>query len=159
VAGTTEDLAAYWFCPKDGSQLTEVTRGEGTGGMFEVRLAVLEVAIANAEAVGKLDPEQVEEAMTLARKLLESGDRESITLVSVECPSCNFKAVAPLAMVTVDEKTYEKQIKTVRKVIREAERTRKRVGERPSYYRWIWYFLIFGGGGVFIYYLLQSLLG
>lgn len=158
MAGTTEDFATYWFCPDDGSQMTEVVRGE-TGGQFEVRLDVLDVAIANAEAVGKLDPEQVEGAKTLARKLLEYGDREHITLVSVECPSCSFKAVAPLAVVAVDQKTYEKQIKTVKKVLSEAARTRKRTGEQPSY-RWLWYLLIFGGSAItFIYYLLRAILG
>ncbi len=158
MAETTEDFAAYWFCPKDGSQMTEVTRGE-IGGQFEVHLGVLDVAIANAEAVGKLDPEQVEEAKSLARKLLESGEQEHITLVSVECPSCGLKAVAPLAVVAIDQKTHEKQIKTVKKVLSEAKRTMKRTGEQPSY-RWLWYLLIFGGSAItFIYYLLRALLG
>lgn len=138
--------------------MTEVTRGE-IGGQFEVRLDVLDVAIANAEAVGKLDPEQVEGAKILARKLLESGEREYITLVSVECPSCGLKAVAPLAVVAVDQKIHEKQIKTVRKVLSEAERTRKRTGEQQSY-RWLWYLLIFGGSAItFLYYLLRAILG
>ena len=161
VASTTEDLTVYWFCPKDGSQLTEVALTDGAGGRFEVSLELLDVAIDNAEAVGKLDPEQVEEAKGLARKLLESEDRECITLISVECPQCHFKGVAPLMAVTSDKKTYEKQIKTVKKVMSEAQRTRRKTGTGDSTsYRWIWYLVLFGGSAItFLYYMFRAILG
>jgi len=161
VASTTENLTVYWFCPNDGSQLTEVALTDGAGGRFEVSLDVIDVAIDNAEAVGKLDPEQVEEAKALARNLLESEDRDCITLVGVECPQCNFKGVAPLMTVTSDQKTYEKQIKTIRKVISEAQRTRRKTGTGESTsYRWIWYILLFGGSVItFLYYIFRGLIG
>ena len=157
----TDDLTLYWFCPNDGSHMTEVTRGEGTGGRFDVHMAVLEVAIANAEAVGKLDPNQVEEATNLAKQLLDSGVPEPITLVSVECPSCNSKAVAPLTFVTADENTQKRQIKSVKQVLNAAKRSRRQVGGETSgisgILRYRWYLMIGLSIITFLYSILRSM--
>ena len=157
----TDDLTLYWFCPKDGSHMTEVTRGEGTGGRFEVHMAVLKVAIANAEAVGKLDPDQVDEATNLAKQLLESGVSEPITLVSVECPTCNFKAIAPLTFVIADEKTQERQIKSVKRVLNEAKRSRRQTGGETSgiggILRYRWYLMIGLSLITFLYSILRAM--
>ena len=157
----TDDLTINWFCPNDGSQMTEVTRGEGTGGRFEVHMAVLDVAIANAEAVGKLDPNQVEEATNLAKQLLESGVPEPITLVSVECPTCNSKAVAQLTFVSADEKTQKRQINSVKQVLNEAKRSRRQTGGENSgisgILRYRWYIMIGLSMITFLYSILRAI--
>ncbi|MFW9915221.1 MAG: hypothetical protein ACFFGZ_06375 [Candidatus Thorarchaeota archaeon] len=160
------DFNSMWFCPNDKTKLHEKTL-RNQGGKFPVNISQPEIGINNALAVRKISENQRTEALELIRELARQfPDKKMLTLVSVECPICGFRAITPelstLGALTSSKAVRKGQVKTIQSITRQAEVAAKKSstgqGNRPN----IFLILILAGMvasilGAAIVYLLQYL--
>lgn len=160
------DFNSMWFCPNDKTKLHEKTL-RNQGGKFPVNISQPEIGINNALAVRKISENQQTEALELIQELAQQfPDKKMLTLVSVECPICGFRAITPelstLGALTSSKAVRKGQVKTIQSITRQAEVAAKKSstgqGNRPN----IFLLLIIAGMlasilGAAIVYLLQYL--
>jgi hypothetical protein len=160
------DFNSMWFCPKDKIKLQERTF-RNQGGKFLVNVNQPETGINNALAVRKISEEQREKALELSQGLMtQFPDKRDVTLVSVECPICGFKSIAPdlatLGGLKSSDDVRKGQVKTVRSIVKQAEAaTKQRGGSQGSRFSiWLLFigFSLLASLGVVIYYVINVLL-
>ncbi|MHA2270607.1 MAG: hypothetical protein ACXACI_02005 [Candidatus Hodarchaeales archaeon] len=160
------DFNSMWFCPKDKTKLHEKTL-RNQGGKFPINISQPEFGINNALAVRKISENQRAEALELIQELAQQfPDKKTLTLVSVECPICGFRAITPelstLGALTTSKAVRKGQVKTIQSITRQAEVAAKKSsagqGNRPNIFLLM---ILFGAVasllGVAIVYLLQYL--
>jgi len=126
----TSDLNGLWFCPNDKTKLLECTF-RNQGGKFPVNTNQPENGINNALAVRKISENQRAEALELVQKLSKQfPDKSVLTLVSIECPICGFRSVAPdlgtLGALESSKSVRKGQLKTIRSITKQAEAVAKK---------------------------------
>ncbi len=115
-------FSSFWFCPHDGVKFIEYRpsgyRGVSGTPYFIVTRTNQALDIANAKNLKKIATQQVEFAMYLSNDMFASLSPEvkAITLVSVQCPNCSTKSIAPkLPRIIMDEQQLKKFKKTMKK--------------------------------------------
>ena len=136
-----KDFSDYWLCPNDGSKMVEFIQ-RNDSGIFQIQRNKIELSVSNAIAVKKIRPDQKEEAIAIAQGLFASSEDPMIRLVSIICPICNYRSIAPEASKSRIEfkKGRKKQYKTVSQITKQAEKKRsQRSAQQPGTRFPIWY--------------------
>ncbi len=153
-------FSMFWFCPYDGVKFTEYQpsgfRGVSGSPYFIVTRNNQALDIENAKHLRKISDQQVEFAMTLATDMFAALPPESqeITLVSVKCPTCGTRSIAPkLSRIVMDDAHLKKFKKTLKRHLASPSMTSptssmkdQRRSSSPLSFIWrLWYLYILLG--------------